>query len=58
MKKGDVVAVADDDDEVRTRASENHVTATLCTEEFFLGTHISSEVGGGGAGYRLSKWHI
>jgi hypothetical protein len=49
MKKGDVVVVADDDDEVRTRASENHVTATLCTEEFFLGTHISSEVGGGGS---------
>jgi hypothetical protein len=37
MKKGDVVDDADDedDDEVRTSVSQNHVTATLCTEEFF-----------------------
>jgi hypothetical protein len=36
MKKGDVVIIADDDDdEVRTSESENHATATLCTEEFF-----------------------
>ncbi len=33
MKKGDIVIVADDDDddEVRTSASQNYVTATLCT---------------------------
>jgi hypothetical protein len=33
LKKGDIVIVADDDDddEVRTSASQNHVTATLCT---------------------------
>ncbi len=37
MKKGDVV-VAGDDDDVRTIASQNHGTATLCTEEFFLRT--------------------
>ncbi len=36
LKKGD-----DDDevnDEVRSSASQNRVTATLCTEEFFLRT--------------------
>jgi hypothetical protein len=32
MKKGDVIVDADaDDDEVRTSASQNCVTATLCT---------------------------
>jgi hypothetical protein len=37
MKKGDVIDNADDDDdEVRTSVSLNHVTATLRTEEFFL----------------------
>jgi hypothetical protein len=36
MKKGDVVIDADDDDEeVRTSASQNSAIATLCTEEFF-----------------------
>jgi hypothetical protein len=39
MKKVDVVVVAADDDEVRNSASQNHATATLCTEEFFLRTH-------------------
>ncbi len=35
MKKGDVVADADDDDdEVRTSASQNSATARLSTEEF------------------------
>jgi anaerobic glycerol-3-phosphate dehydrogenase len=35
-KKGDVVIDADNtDDEVRTIASQNHATATLCTDEFF-----------------------
>jgi hypothetical protein len=40
MKKGDVVIVAhdDDDDAVRTSPSQNYVTETLCTEEFFLRT--------------------
>jgi hypothetical protein len=36
MKKGDVLIVADDNDEVRTSASQNHMTAILCTEELFL----------------------
>jgi hypothetical protein len=36
LKKGDVVD--DADDEVRTSASQNRVTATLSTEEFFLRT--------------------
>jgi hypothetical protein len=38
MKKGDGIVDVDDDDEVRTSASQNHVTATLCTEEIFLRT--------------------
>ncbi len=34
VKKGDDVAVDDDDDAVvRTSASQNRMTATLCTEE-------------------------
>jgi hypothetical protein len=34
MKKGAVIVIADgDDDEVRTSASQNRVTATLCTEK-------------------------
>jgi hypothetical protein len=37
LKKGDVVDDADDD-EVRTSAPQNRLTATLCTEEFFLRT--------------------
>jgi hypothetical protein len=42
MKKGDVIIVADDDDdEVRT-ASQNRLTATLCTEQLFLRTFYSS----------------
>jgi hypothetical protein len=58
FKKGDVVSDADDD-EVRTNASQNHVTATLCTEEFFLRAPytymyisplISAERCGGGGG--------
>ncbi len=38
MKKGGAALVADDDDydEVRTSASQNCATATLCTEKFFL----------------------
>jgi hypothetical protein len=36
MKNGDIDDVADDDDEVRTSATQNRVTATLSTEEFFL----------------------
>jgi hypothetical protein len=36
MKKGDVIIDDDsNDDEVRTIASQNHATATLCTDEFF-----------------------
>jgi hypothetical protein len=39
MKKGDFIVVSvDDDDEVRTSVSQNHVTATLCNEKFFLRT--------------------
>jgi hypothetical protein len=37
-KKEGVEDDADDDDEVRTNASQNRATATLCTEEFFLRT--------------------
>ncbi len=57
MKKGDVMIVADDDDdEVRNGASKNRATATLCTEEVFLRTSvytyssllISAEMWGGG----------
>jgi hypothetical protein len=36
MKKGDVVLDADDDDEVRTSASQNQATATQCIEELIL----------------------
>jgi hypothetical protein len=36
MKKGGVIDDADDDNEVRTSASQNHATETMCTEEFFL----------------------
>jgi hypothetical protein len=38
LKKGNVVSDADDDDEVRTSALQNRVTATVCTEEVFLRT--------------------
>ncbi len=39
MKKGDVIVVAEDDDDVvRTSGSQNQATATLCTDEFFLRT--------------------
>ncbi len=38
LKKGDVNDDADDDDEVRTSESQNLVTATLKTKEFFLRT--------------------
>ncbi len=37
MKEGDDVGV-DADGAVRTSASQNRVTATLCTEELFLRT--------------------
>ncbi len=37
LKKEDVFDDVDyDDDEVRTSASQTHVTATLSTKEFFL----------------------
>jgi hypothetical protein len=36
MKMGDVAVNADDDDEVRTSASQNIVTVTMYTEEFFF----------------------
>jgi hypothetical protein len=39
LKKGDDVAVNDDDnDVVRTSVSQNRVTATPCTEELLLRT--------------------
>jgi hypothetical protein len=37
-KKGDVITDVDDGDELKTSASQNCATATLCTEEFFLRT--------------------
>jgi hypothetical protein len=43
--KGDVVGDTDDDDKVRTKASQKRVTATHCTEEFYFRTqdiHSSS----------------
>jgi hypothetical protein len=50
LKKVDVVDDADDDDEVRTNASQNRASETLSTGEFFLRTrylysspHISAE---------------
>jgi CMP-2-keto-3-deoxyoctulosonic acid synthetase len=58
MKKRDVVVIAaDDDDEVRTSVSQNHVTVTLCTEESSSGLRISSEVWGE-AGNKTSTRHI
>jgi hypothetical protein len=56
LKKGNVVSDAYDDYEVRTSASQNRVTATVCTEEFFLRTQyiyialpsFKQRVGGGG----------
>ncbi len=57
LKKGDVNDDADDDDEVRTSASQNRATATLSTEEFLFRTQhllysspplISAERCGGG----------
>jgi hypothetical protein len=44
MKKGDGVANNEDDDAVRTIVSQDQVTVTLCTEEFFLRT--GKNVGG------------
>ncbi len=46
MKEGDDVAVDEDDGAVRMSESQNRVTATLCSEEWFLRTqykwlHIS-----------------
>jgi hypothetical protein len=38
MKNGNVIDDAGDDDEVRTGASQNCATATLCAEEIFLRT--------------------
>jgi hypothetical protein len=38
LKKGDVVNDADDDDGVRTSASQSIATEILSTEEFFLRT--------------------
>ncbi len=35
MKKGDAVAVDDDDDAVRSSVSQERVTVTLFTGEFF-----------------------
>jgi hypothetical protein len=35
LKKGDVDDDADDDEEVRTSASQNHTTPTLSTKEYF-----------------------
>ncbi len=69
MKTGDIVVVADDDDnEVGTSASENPATATLCTEEFFLRTQymyicsssplISAETCGGGHVQTVNATHI
>ncbi len=54
MKKRDVIVDDDNDDGVRTSASQNHATAILCTEEFFLRTQYTvyssplnlAEVGG------------
>ncbi len=40
MKKVDVIADADDDDEVRTSVLQNYGTATLSYEEFFLRTQF------------------
>ncbi len=50
---GDVVADADDDDEVRTSVSQNHPTATPSTEEssglnLYSSPLISAERCGGG----------
>jgi hypothetical protein len=51
LESGTVANTDDDDDEVRTSVLQNHVTATLCIEEFFVRTqyiyispHISREV--------------
>ncbi len=36
-----IVVAADDDDEVRISASQNHVTATLCNKKFVLRTQYT-----------------
>jgi hypothetical protein len=38
LKKGDVDDDTDDDNEVRSSASQNRATATMSTEEFLLRT--------------------
>jgi hypothetical protein len=40
MKIYFIVVAIDDDDEVRTSVSQNHATATLCTEEFSFNIFI------------------
>jgi hypothetical protein len=42
MKKGEDVADYEDDDVVRTSVSQDQVTVTLCTEEWFLRTQYMS----------------
>ncbi len=48
MKKGDDVTVDDDDDAVRSSVSQDRVTVTLCTGQFF-----QKCVGGEGNGQSL-----
>jgi hypothetical protein len=56
LKKGDVDNNADDDDELRTSASQNHATATLIATEFFLRTqYLQYQQRGEGEG-RGNRW--
>jgi hypothetical protein len=58
IKKGDDVAVDDDDDTVRTSVSQDQVTATLCTEEFFYKTkYIVNCIPEGLLGTRWARLH-
>jgi hypothetical protein len=66
MRKRDEIADDEDDDAVRTSVSQDHVIATLCSEELFLSTqytvysspHISERSIMRRGGYGRSMQHI
>jgi hypothetical protein len=52
MKKGDIHDNAAADDEVKTRASQNCASVTLCMEEHFLRTQVLPSYQLRGMGWR------
>jgi hypothetical protein len=65
MEKGDDVADDDDGDALRTNVSQDQVTVTLCTEEFFLMTrfiqlfpHIRQVIMLGGRIWMVNTTHL